>query len=109
MTDEASHRGVEGEFNPEELAAEAAIELPTREALSIVDPTRLSGGIVSTGQTTPDPTQMTGQPMADPAQANQPAADASDLGNETMSGATQSATASPSSTYQPSATSNAQS
>ena len=109
MQAENSQHRMEDEFNSEELAVEAAIELPTREALSILDPTRLSSGIVDTGQTTPDPTQMAGQPMADPAQANQPVADASALGDHSMSEAVQSATASPSGTYQPSETSSAQS
>ncbi len=109
MSDVEYGRGVASEFNPEELAAEAALELPIREAMSIIDPTRLSGGLVSTGQTTPDPTQATGQPLADPAQASQTAAGASHLGDQATSGALQSATTAPMSTYQPSATSTARS
>ena len=93
----------------EELAAQEAFELPDRQALSLFDVGGLGSGIVSTGQTTPDPTQATGPVAADPTQANQPVADASHLGDQTTAGAVESATASPPSTYQPSATSTAQS
>ena len=97
-----------GELGPEELAAQEALELPARQALSLIDPSRLSGGLVSTGQTTPDPTQLTGQQTTNPAQASQPAVDASHLGSQATSGALGSATASPQ-PYQPSTTSTAQS
>ncbi len=91
------------------LGAEEAFELPDRQALSLLGLGGLGGGIVGTGQTTPDPTQLTGQPAPDPAQANQPLADATGLGSQTASGAVQSATAAPQPAYQPAVTSTAQS
>jgi hypothetical protein len=100
--------GATAEIGPDELAAQEALELPDRQALSLIDPSRLSGGLVSTGQTTPDPAQLTGQQTANPAQASQPAVDASHFGSQTTSGALGSATASPQ-PYQPSTTSTAQS
>ena len=109
MTAKEPRHSEPDEFSADELAEQEAFELPDRQALSIFDVGGLGSGIVSTGQTAPDPTQLAGQPTTDPAQANQPVADASGLGNQLTSDAVGTANAAPQDSYQPSATSSAQS
>ena len=97
-----------GEFGADELGSEEAFELPDRRAMSLLGLGSLGGGLVGTGQATPDPTQLTGQQVPDPAQASQPVADATGLGSQ-AAGAAQSAATAPQGTYQPAVTTTAQS
>src|SRR5215213_7972113 len=78
----------------EELAAQAAFELPDRRAMSLLGLGGLGGGLVPTGQAVPDPTQaagLGGQPAAGAAPAAPAGADTAGLGSQAATSAAQSA------------------
>src|SRR5215218_6949164 len=94
----------------EELAAQAAFELPERQALSLLGLGGLGGDLVSTGQAVPDPTQaagLGGQPAAGAGPASPPVADTAGLGSQAAGSAAPSAATLPQGAYQPAVTSTA--